>query len=893
MKRRIYHIAALGSWLLAFSLLAVSCADDIPSFNPPEGGKNGQPITFTVDDSQDWMMENMDAKTRGALADGAYAPKVIPMCSENGLETGMYVVTSVVNGIHSSKMTETATRGAVKTSLDTNIGISAYSYTDTWGSQAPDMFYNEEASRVGNTNTWSFVSPQFWPTGEKTVRFFAYAPYQATNQDGIASGSGITLSSSTYNGSPTIDFEVNKDIASQIDLMTAASDPMLYRTSLQAYLPFKHALTCVKFVLGKGLQGQVKTISLTNIVRTGTYTFDYLNPCWAPGTNKHTFTVGNLNLASNSENTVVISDDGENASTLLMIPQTFTSDDQKVELVYLGDDNHQHTIVAPLKGTTWLPGTTVTYKLSADVSYDYILEATPIMASNGGGELAYKITSYKQSSEGEPEAVPWRIVGYSVDDGETFVPTKPDTCYWAEVATTSGKGGTTPENGRVYLQVQNATRTSTLTAAQDTELQIEKMCANAPAPEGRGTYANPFDLSMHDLTGKETGIRNTANCYIVNAPGNYSLPLIYGNAVTNGRTNSQAYTGSLNTDYLGNNITSPNIWDDTDGSGNHYEIGDAVLVWQDAPNLVTNVRLDSEKRNLCFTISRDHISQGNAVVAVRDNNATPRIMWSWHIWVTAQNVMSLRTFTNEDKRTYRLMPLFLGWTSKGGTLSEYAGRSLMVMVQQDNGKTATFTISQQNGINFEGKHDGYASFYQWGRKDPLPPGKNTRYYESPNGFTFETVSGYSISNSIQNPSKHYSNQTFPNSYKNAWCVNGVLNPSSTYKVVKTIYDPCPPGFHVAEINVLKGIGDSRSKGFTKGWEYYTDDGMTTMYFPAQGRMDLNGSMSLVGTNCNVWLGGMASTTGAYIIYSTSSAHDNYRNDGSPGYGRCVIAVQDY
>ena len=85
-----------------------------------------------------------------------------------------------------------------------------------------------------------------------------------------------------------------------------------------------------------------------------------------------------------------------------------------------------------------------------------------------------------------------------------------------------------------------------------------------------------------------TGTRNTANCYVVNAPGHYRLPLVYGNAITNGSLNSSCYTfgnGDISgvgtalrrfTDYNGNAISGARI------SGAQS----AILVWQDAYNLV-------------------------------------------------------------------------------------------------------------------------------------------------------------------------------------------------------------------------------------------------------------------------------------------------------------------
>ena len=43
-----------------------------------------------------------------------------------------------------------------------------------------------------------------------------------------------------------------------------------------------------------------------------------------------------------------------------------------------------------------------------------------------------------------------------------------------------------------------------------------------------------FDLSTVSHS------RNTANCYVVNASGTYTFPLVYGNGIKNGAPNAPA-----------------------------------------------------------------------------------------------------------------------------------------------------------------------------------------------------------------------------------------------------------------------------------------------------------------------------------------------------------------
>ena len=61
--------------------------------------------------------------------------------------------------------------------------------------------------------------------------------------------------------------------------------------------------------------------------------------------------------------------------------------------------------------------------------------------------------------------------------------------------------------------------------------------------------------------------RSTANCYVISAPGYYCIPLVYGNAIKNGRDNPSSYkTSNTGTyilsnfkDHLNHNITTPYI----------------------------------------------------------------------------------------------------------------------------------------------------------------------------------------------------------------------------------------------------------------------------------------------------------------------------------------------
>ena len=137
------------------------------------------------------------------------------------------------------------------------------------------------------------------------------------------------------------------------------------------------------------------------------------------------------------------------------------------------------------------------------------------------------------------------------------------------------------------------------------------------AATAKGSETTPYNLSNN--TGGNT-VENTANCYVVNAPGYYSLPLVYGKCdqelshETLPHTSTVTGTNILNPfiNHAGNGITDPYI------SGNGCTPAKAELVWHDAMNLVTDIKYnaDSNGGNISFKVDRSSIRQGNAVIAI-------------------------------------------------------------------------------------------------------------------------------------------------------------------------------------------------------------------------------------------------------------------------------------
>ena len=290
------------------------------------------------------------------------------------------------------------------------------------------------------------------------------------------------------------------------------------------------------------------------------------------------------------------------------------------------------------------------------------------------------------------------------------------------------------------------------------------------------------DLSMYNTAGTLQANRNTANCYMVHDAGIYKIPLVYGNAIKGGATNSSAYTSGASGSYVLTNfvnhanyaITDPWIKNNKKTASANITVDDAELLWQDNNVLVNAVGVTGDW--LVFRVPQAPSSKaGNAVIAVTDDGT---IVWSWHIWVTTETYSTTTTVTT-NATTYNVAPVNLGWVK--------AGR--------------------------------YCPYYQWGRKDAFLPSSeaaNTDHnaYDI-NGKSITGINKVDISSnsygsmpeihgSIRNPMDFYYDDTgdkyrwYETAYLNLWSVNenAWWTRTNTAKTIKTVYDPCPAGFCV-------------------------------------------------------------------------------------------------
>lgn len=310
-----------------------------------------------------------------------------------------------------------------------------------------------------------------------------------------------------------------------------------------------------------------------------------------------------------------------------------------------------------------------------------------------------------------------------------------------------------------------------------------------------------FDLSYYNpATGRESEKQNTANCYVVNAPGTYKFPLVYGNAIKDGATNTNAYTAEKvsNYDVLtslqrhdGNAINNPWI------KNNNITVSVASILWQDASGLVSDVRISGDY--IFFSVSKDNIRQGNCVIVAK--NAGGDVVWSWHIWVTDEDLT--RKFSTSS---VQLAKVNLGWCSTG-TETVDVQKERAGTIKLGNGyASCTFNLTQSGQINRTTSFSaGNCPFYQWGRKDPICPVNGSSYkitYDASgtpdnDGPTKEST-GKTLADGIKNPGTLYSSNS--NNYdwlSSSYNYDNLWNRSVSSNITaKTVYDPCPVGFHV-------------------------------------------------------------------------------------------------
>ncbi len=705
--------------------------------------------------------------------------------------------------LHRTGSTSATTRGEMVTddNFYDSFHVMGYSFVSDNDVQ-PKLFLDEDVKKNQN---WTVT--KLWPDEDSYdhAQFYALAPYdtqQITNLTAQADGS-----------MPTFTYTVPTDISKQKDLLAAVQTVGSNRVAGTAVdMKFYHLLTAVDVVIGQMPTGvTINSVTLSGVVNQA----DFAKSDWTLGSTTGSFTATGLKLnATDNKNVSLLSGKG---SYLMMIPQTVpTGAKLSIDItVQEGSTASNYTLSTSIAGDKWQMGHTYTYTISTSaVGKGYILTVSPSNSELGGtgGTTTVSMLSYsyyKGSDGSNRNSVDLYAEFQEWDDNTSswgeWSKTMPSWLSCDKFATSSaGYQVFTSNEGdgknRVDLKFKVSTP-MTVTGTHSSNINASVL------PEDYYTNtASWWDLSQNArmaLSGTDWDKENnTANCYIVSHPGRYVFPLVYGNALKNHVANTEAYSGMK--DYQGQDIT--NIW------LLESQVVRTAVLWKN-PSDKNWIKVSDEngltpsstKKRAAFEIlPNTGVSGGNAVIAAYDANGT--IVWSWHIWLLdtkdlfGQDTMQDVKVTNAKGTQIALMPVNLGWQPTNDTYTYYPRHRVRVRFTQaidgdpvhnltaQGGQTAMFTIDQHAQYD-EASTQGYCPYYQWGRKDPL---LGATAAQAPLNKSWVHMQ-YSLSH----PELFFTN--WINNILISW--NNAREPSYT----KTIYDPCPVGYHVPRSFAFTGF----------------------------------------------------------------------------------------
>ncbi len=810
-----------------------------------------------------------------------------------------------------------ASRGYTSTSIAGSFGLSAICYNssseagdDALGDLTANFASNlETRPNAAGSTYWEPADRLVWP-GSGRIRFMGYAPYASADN-------GITYDASGY---PTLSFSVKESVKDQVDLLTAVKD-VSGKGGEAIDFTFNHALAAITVRSGENmLSGTITKVAIKNVYKAGTLRLGTSIPVWnATGEANGSFEVETnavLQEAAGSTDTYTTTPGlriagiikGENGTidddglTFFMIPQTLP-EGAKLEVTLTDKKTgNTWTLSAPLAGkhndgsgnevpNRWEPGKLYTYAISTNriVVRPYLKMVKKTVTETGVTETGIFSEPYEGFAEHDPTKYiniqSTGVLPYSgaIHDVER-------TAYM----TITIVGGQSKTVAADDIKMEYSTdRGSSWTACDDNgwidydPVAAASKGADDPQASRTGSLIIPKLDGFKNLTAAssaKSGVTDlsateSANCYMINSPGDYSFRTVYGNTLKGGSINNSVLTLPAGrvagmkyfVDHRNAKITNGDIATQLSG---YSTLSEAFILWQDSPGLISRVKY--ENGVIKFHVDERTIAEGNAVIALRDSNHD--IVWSWHIWVTDKDWSAGNCIAVNDNggEGHRLAPSMLGRcearsASPGRDISlrfifTYTGgekpitKEAYEFITTKNGTDTEVSLSGLRQQNIAGSAAGDNTYYQWGRKDAMIPGiytdtddpadenasnnaiwgfdcslhgeltmKNKPVFDYPEDYKFqrsEADNGATLGYAISNPHrfvmgvdgvydhdyrKHWHNpgsETYVESkgiMYNAWnSKNTNYYPNDAKTVGKTIYDPCPPGYHVPLAKVFNG-----------------------------------------------------------------------------------------
>ena len=372
------------SSLLALSVLAsfTSCSE---SESLQQANLSKDKITFHATLDNSWKPMSPASSSRAAIA---AATEKGPIVVSTPFGKPLYLH-SVVQETADLQQAAATTRGVMQegTNLDNTYYNNSFGVTaiSTNNGTNTALFTNQKASK-NNEDIWEIEDKtnSRWPF-DALVFFHAYAPFNNTT-DGMwsvttdAEKVKTKIKYTAKSGETEIPAQPDIIVATNAESRSVSSDDKAVE------LKFSHALTAVNFAISKDLTeifhtgatdgSKLKSIKLSGIPNEGTcelaakegspktalQNWTLATDANGKKTGSYTFNLENKNITI-GESYALTSNDDKNI--LMMIPQKLNG--TKAQLTFVLDikGKGDQTFTFDLSNQTWLPGTSVTYKLSA------------------------------------------------------------------------------------------------------------------------------------------------------------------------------------------------------------------------------------------------------------------------------------------------------------------------------------------------------------------------------------------------------------------------------------------------------------------------------------------------------------------------------------------------
>ena len=416
------------SSLLALSVLAsfTSCSE---SESLQQANLSKDKITFHATLDNSWKSLSPASSSRAAIAAATEkGPIVVPTPFGKPL-----YLHSVVQETADLQQAAATTRGVMQegTTLDNTYYNNSFGVTaiSTNNGTNTALFTNQKASK-NNEDIWEIEDKtnSRWPF-DALVSFHAYAPFNNTT-DGMwsvttdAEKVKTKIKYTAKSGETEIPAQPDIVVATNAESRSVSSDDKAVE------LKFSHALTAVNFAISQDLTeifktgatdgSKLKSITLSGIPNVGTC--ELTAKAGDPQTPSQTWTFeteANGNKKTGSYTFLLEDKDikvgesyaltsNKDKNILMMIPQDLNGTEAKLTFVLDIKGKGDQTFTFDLSNQTWLPGTSVTYKLSASAVNH--LENTEVKFPDSWKDTEQAKYSYPKTDFEEGESIGLYVV---------------------------------------------------------------------------------------------------------------------------------------------------------------------------------------------------------------------------------------------------------------------------------------------------------------------------------------------------------------------------------------------------------------------------------------------------------------------------------------------------